>query len=660
MILKRDKDGSVKKGTTASTYNPSEEVKKAIQLMQDDFQHGHTIMHKPRQEFGGLSVIEYYNKGKRAFNSYVPPRSTHEDEAWRAQTVRPITRNKLISTAAHVTAAVLLPMVKAQNDQSEEDRDAALVMRDLIQWVVDNSDYEQEYLYGIIAALYSPATILESRYVEVLRTIKLRNERGEITKAQIIDELMSGFNMSVVPVDELYISNFYERNIQKQRFLIRRELVWYEDAKAEYGSHPDFRHVPNNGSRHFYVPEEDTFYNEQDHETIGQGLVEKITYYNRADDLKLVAIAGILVTAPDNPNPRIDKQYPYSKTFFEPFDEGKCFYGKHAADRMSNDQEVADTMYNMVLDAAYLSLMPPMAHYGQEEIGSAVVVPGAVTSLSPDSKLEAIKINSDIRAGMEALSMVERSIDQSSSDPIRSGQTPDRGATAYELSLVEKNAIITLGLFGKMIRALVEDYTDLLIGDILQHMSTAKSMETMSDGVKLKFQTFLLPDQVETGRTVTKKIQFSDDLADELELKSPKDISFELYDKEMKDGKDDTLIYLVNPSVFRKLRFRVTTNPEELEPTNKQVERALNLEAYDRMIQNQFVDQEAITREFLVGSYRPGESDKYMAKNKGLPDGGAAALEAAQGTAPRPKGVNGNLTGQLTGSNSLANANVQR
>jgi len=127
-----------------------------------------------------------------------------------------------------------------------------------------------------------------------------------------------------------------------------------------------------------------------------QRLVEEVIYYNRIEDLELVYLNGVLVTASDEPNKRKDKKYPFSKLIYELIDEGKFFYGKSLAFKMAPDQEIIDQLYQMVIDGSFLKLMPPTAIYGEEQFNSSIVAPGAITIMKENSKMEKIDIGTDI------------------------------------------------------------------------------------------------------------------------------------------------------------------------------------------------------------------------------------------------------------------------
>lgn len=637
---------------TASLYSPGKEVIGVTAEVLSDYLAGQEIQTRTREEFNGRSLLEEINANQKAFNSYVPPRSSDPEDSWRAQTVRPVTRNKLISIAAHVTAAILYPNVFAQNSEDDEDKDASIVMRDLIEWTIDNSNYEKSFIQAVISALVDPAIILEAQFLEVMRTVKIKsgekNEDGsyKYTKKQILDEVLSGFKAFVLPCQHLLIANIYEPDIQRQRFLIKDRYIDYKEAKLIHGEHASFIYVKP-GVVTVFDDVSRTFYDVVDEEAKSR-LVKETTYYCRADDLELVFVNGILMCAPDAPLKRNDKLYPFAKSGYEPLNNGQFFYLKSAANKLGSDQELVDTLYNLILDGTFLQLMPPMALYGSEDINSSVTIPGMVTSFrDPNTKLENIGPRSDIRAGLETIGMVERSIAQSSQDDIRSGNAQSGDRTAREIVLLEKNAQIQLGLFGKMIGFLVKDFGYLMIGDILQHMTVAQLDEITGE---TRYKSFLLHDKMEDGQKITKKIKLAPELVGKADIgaEEMRQMQYELLAQEGGiDGKKR--IYLVNPEMLPKLKYKVSVNVDEMNPKSKALERALGLEAYDRLIQNPLIDQEAVTRDFLIDSLRPGESDKYIKKEAPM----APPTEGPMGIPTGQKGINGNLAGQITGSNSL-------
>lgn len=634
-----------------SAYQPKKAERAAIQRDVEDFRIGWDNLNRPLTEYNHRSVIGEMNANQKSFNTYVPPRSDDPDESWRAQTVRPIVRNKLISIAAHVTAELLIPGVFAQNKNQDEDKDASQVMRDCVEWVIYNSNYPRSFLLGVISALVNPAVIFHQEFAEVMRKVKRMQEDGTWKIEEILDEVFSGFFTHNVPVNELLIANLYEPNIQRQRFLFRQKYVDYEEAKLVHGSKPNFKYVKK-GVQVVFNDADNTFYETHD-DNLNGVLVHEVVKYDRFLDLQLTYINGILLCDPEYPLQRHDKLYPFAKSGYEPINDGKFFYYKSAANKLGNDEDLVNTLYNMIMDGTFLSLMPPLALYGNEEINASVMVPGTVTSLRENTKLESIAPKSDIRAGLEAIALAEKSIIESSSADQRQGIASDKTMPATETIVLEQNAKIALGLFGKFIAFLVEDVGKLMIGDILQHL-TVPEIDSITGIVDpLKYKTLLMPDQVIDGKKVTKKIRFSEDMlgSDEFTPEDRKSKSFQLLEEE---GGLETKnrIFDVNPELFRTLKFKITVSAEKLTPMNKALEKAMNLELYDRAIRNPLADQEAVTRDFLFETYKPGESDKYIKKMDAM--GGLFGSPFMEPGKKQP-GVNTNIVGQVTGSNSLSN-----
>ncbi len=622
-FIERDKSGKPI-NAQVSAYNPPIEVKNRTEQVKQDYEIGHTIMHRGWREFNDKSILEQMNSDQRAFNSYVPPRSNDPDESWRIQTVRPITRNKIISIAAQVTANLMVPKAFAQNTNDEEDKQAANVMNDLIEWTIKNSDYEYTMLHGIISALVNPALILKAEFAQVMQTIKAKNERGEITDKQVVDEILSGFQTHIVPVEELFIANIYEHEIQRQRFLIRRRFISFDEAEAIYGEFPNFKFVKP-GVNVLFSEEDELFYEQKDDSLARRDLVEEAIYYNRREDVQIPFINGVV---PDNAminhsmlhrDNQNRPKYPFAKTGYEPIDEKRFFYFKSAVSKLGPDQNLVDTLYNMLMDGTFRLVMPSYAVFGDEDVDSSIAVPGTITNFSKNTKIEPIVNDMNIQAGFAALEKVESSITESSQDSSRAGVAGAGGRTAFEISRLEQNARIQLGLFGKMIAKLVIDFGNLMVDDILRHMTVGAAEELLGGQVRLKFRTFLLPDQTDRGKKVTKRIIFTDEftgipLGDEEELKR----SFALMEEE--GGLDaDKRIIKVNPALFAKLKFKIFVQADSILPKSEALEKVLNLEAYDRMIINPFTDQKAVTQDFLVEAFAKGESDKYMKKQEAVP-----------------------------------------
>ncbi len=640
VLLRRPTD---KKGLPIgemSTWTPTEAERDVRAMILKHFVLGNVTMYEPRVEFNDLSVTTRDQYDQMAFNTY----QSNNGEAWegdqlaswRSRAIRPVVRNKCISIAAHATARLIFPKVFAFNQNSEEDQDAARVMEDLMEWSADESNYAHTALMRVITALSSPASIGYTEYGEIYRNVKIeKGTDGKWVEKKVRDLAFPCFQDVVVPVDQLYIENFYEPDIQKQGFLIWRRVYSYSLAQTKYGDCDNFKHVTP-GVQTIYDDANRNFYQVYDN-NMRQEDVEEIVYWNRNLDLKIVLVNGVMMTASDNPNPRADKLYPFDKFGYEPINN-RCFYYKSLAFKLQHDADIVNTLYQMVVDGTYLSIFKPMVNVGGEIIASDVIVPGAVTTLSsPDADLRAINVGSDLRSGLETLSVVEQSINESSQEPIQQGIQGAAGTTAYEISRLENNANTVLGLFLQMIAKHVKDFGKLRLGDIIQYLTIGDVMQIEKDP-ELVYKTFMVGTT--PSKNTHRKILFDSNMKDSYSDDEYLNSSYELLQQEHDKGGDMT-IYQVNPALFRELSYKVSVSPDVLNPRSEDLERAYDLETYDRAIGNPVANQEEVFKLLLSTNKKTKKQpEKYIMQQpmgqpmmeQGMEDAGAGL--PASGNSP--------------------------
>ena len=604
-----------------STYNPTPEEKEMRNRILKDFMNGVTNMWTPRVEFNDLSVIQRMMVDQQSWNTYQPNNgqgmSADDIQGWRSHAMRPIVRNKCISVAAHATARLIFPKVFAYNRSSDDERDAAQVMEDLMEWAGDQSNYKYTALRRVIAALTDPVSIGYTEYVDTYHRVKGENKNGKWEYILKKDENLSGFQDYTVPADELYIENFYEPDIQKQGFLIWRRVIPYSLAKAKYGaSYPKFNEHVRQGVQTVYSDANQGFYYVYD-PIMRQFDVEELLYFNKNLDVKIIMVNGVIITDADNPNPRNDKLYPFDKFGYELINN-RCFYYKSLAFKTMQDANIVNTLYPMIVDGTYLNIFPPMVNVGSEVIGSDVIVPGAVTNLStPNASLQAIKTESNIRAGMETLQKVEESLAESAATgDVQQGTQPSGISTAYEISRLEQNATTILGLFVQMIAQHVKDFGKLRISDILQYLTIA-DVDSIEANKPLVYKTFLLHDKKSDTGSKSRKIRFDSNMPDEtLNSDEQYQMSFDVI-KEQGGINSKTELYKVNPELFRNLKYMATVSPDVLNPRSEDLERAYDVELFDRLIMSPIADQEEALRLLLrTNPNTRKDVDKYIMKKQ--------------------------------------------
>lgn len=611
------------KKDTPSTYLPTPEEAKTRQEILKDFQLGWQTMHLPRPEFNDLSLYQRHITDMLSFNTYQPndgnPMLEDRLEGWKSNAMRPLPRNKSISIAAHETARLTIPKIFAYNENSDEQTDAAKIMGYLVDWAREQANYTHTALFRVIMSLYSPISWGYSEYNEVYRRVKDRQDAaGKWTYKNVIDEDESGFQHLPVSTDQVYFANFYERNAQKQDFIILRRIISYDKAKAKYEDlYPNFKFVKpgiiitvsdaNNGQ----------FYNVYDPHMIGED-VEEVIRWRKSDDCKDIMVNGTLLTQAESPNPRQDHQYPMDCFYYLPINE-RCIAGKSLVFAMQGDATIVNTLYQLMIDGEILKRFPPTVTTGSDKIGMDVMVPGMNLAFSDkDVEVKPVNVIGESQSMMDMLEKVESSVSETSQDPIQQGQSPvGPPSTAYEISRIETNAATILGLSMKFIAQHAINYGKLLVSDIVQYLTIA-DVEKITDDGGLIYKTFFTNEPGKSGQM--NKIQFDANMPETMTEDEKMEMSWKLLIAQGGE-KANTVLYKVNPILFRNYKYVNTVDADVLNPRSADLIRAYDLETYDRAINNPMADQEMLYKDLLL-STNPKTSrnpDKYVKKQEPVP-----------------------------------------
>lgn len=590
-----------------TTYVPSDEEKKCRTEFLLDFRLGWQTMHLPRPEFNDYSLYQRHIVDMLAFNAYQEndgnPMLEDRLGGWRSRAMRPLQRNKAISIAAHMTASQLVPKLFAYNEEDEEQEDSAKVMSYMVDWAREQAKYPFMALYRTIASLYSPISWGYTEYAQTYRNVKASKDpvTGKWTYNQELDPEQSGHQHTPVAADQVFFPNFYERDCQKQDFIIFRRIISIDQFHAKYPveQYPNAAYVKggivvtvddaNSGFYQVYDPH------------MRQYEVEELIRWRKSTDSQEVMCNGIMITEPYAANPRADHQYPWDCFYYLPINE-KCIAGKSLVFALGPESTLLNTQYQMINDANSLNLFPPTVTSGSDKTGVDVMVPGLNLAFA-EKEVTVVPLrtatDNSINTAMAVMQNVEKSLSESSQDPIQQGQTNANPSTAYEISRIEQNAATVLGLTMKFLaNSHVIPYGKLLLSDILQYETTVNVVKITGEG-GLVYKTFFVNEPGQAGKK--NKISFDGNMPDTMTDDQKMDMSWKLL---LAQGgtKANTVLYKVNPSLFRSYRYVFTIDSDVLNPRSADLIRAFDLETYDRAINSPVANQETLYKNLLMGS----------------------------------------------------------
>ncbi len=607
--------GNINDKTVVSAYQPSREIREFTAGVRKDFSFGEEILNKPWIELNDLSVIERMNRDQRTFNAFVDESVEDPNEAWKWRGTRSKARNKAIAMHAQLTAGYIIPMFMAQNDADEEDRVFSDVMRDIAEWMVNNSDYKSSFLMTAMGMLVNPVTYMGAEYAEVFQTIKEKTNDGYST-TEILDEVLSGFQAPVYSADQILITNAHQQNIQKQRRIIKRKYVEYEEAKAKYGEHENWIYV-SPGMKSI-CGDDGLFYDVKDDDH--PYLVEEVTALSRRDDSEVCFIGGIYLgneNVEHNPIRHRDNRnaprYNVVPFGYQRINEHFFCY-KSLMNSQYWDNQLLDAQYEVGMNRIFLEANMPVAVSGSDKIDSEIVFPNSVVAFADkDVKVSPLMPAANIGNILSGMAIVEKSIDESSVSDVTGGQLPEGDTKATALNIAEKNAKTLLAGVGKTLAESMVQYGRLMSDIAVQHLTIPQVLEIEGKEGKLKYPTFILNNKAVGGKNVSKIIRFDDSLLGREMTDDQKE------QKEIKMAIDagypemEQAIYHINPELFSRMKYLVRIEPERMFPRNEEFMQAMYSQIYAQFESNPYVSLESLTRKTLYQYFR-GETEELMAK----------------------------------------------
>jgi len=629
---KETKELIAKGGLAAAKYDPSDEERDVRSAIIREFTSDSLVMNAPRREFNDLSVAQRDATDFMAFNTYQPndgsPYPGDAMNSWRSGAIRPVERNKAISMAAHVGGRLGFLKVSAEDGDGSPQDGAAEVVNSQVDWVRSKWFPEEWWLHAVLQSEVSPAAHVLVEYREVMKKIKTKKVNGAWQYREEPDEALSGYHGTIIPTDQIYIPNFFEKDIQKQPHVIRRRLINWSLAKDIHGEKKNFEFVrkgkqvlwlPSGGFSYWADPE------------LSAELVEEVTYWTKAGGgARIYMLSGVIVGDHDAPNPREDGLYPIAKWFFSWIREN-CYYGKSAVFAVSHDANIINTLYPVLVDGAILDVMKPMGYVGSDVIGSDVIVPGMTTVMKdPGAKLAPLLPPMSTNGVMTAIREVEASLTETqNSDAVPADR---RNMTAYEIDAREQQLARDLTPFMSELVGASAQLTRLLVGDLLQYSTLGEISDVQGADRALKYKSFLVDRPGGKGR---RKIRF-ETLPDSLTGEQALEESFKTLEEQERLGRDVELLR-ADPRRIRKFRYSYVVGEDVLRPKSDAVKYRQNVETLDRAIAAKAaganVDMDALAEKLLFADnpVTARDTSEFMLDAPQAPPGGPQALPGQPG-----------------------------
>jgi hypothetical protein len=662
-----------------SQYQPPKEVMDLFARCQIDYGVAWQLQHRPFDEFDGASLLQRANLDQQTFGAFVGAEYVSAQRRWRWRGRKNTSRNKIIGILAQLMSAVLIPTVYASDEQDNDSKECARVMRILVEEHLRRSGYEMKFMFMVLSALVNPAVFVHVEYVQKLQTVKVRLASGEITIKEAVDDLMSGIMLNVVPIDELLLGDFFTYNLQEQPYLVRVRRISYDVARGIYGDKyfdtvngeekDRFDYVTAGKTRVFAATQENQTLYDIDWTEGDANMVQEAKFYYRGEDLEVTFVGGVFMGENDHANPdqiynlnpfthrrmtQVDESwgtmpvYPFAKSGAEPLDPGMRFaYYKSIAAKEYWDDATLNMMERLMVDGAHLDVMKPILISGIAKYDSNVIAPGAVASLPMGATVAPYQLSPNIAAAMNVISKQEGDLSDSTIAPLLQGQLGVRqSATAIAAAVANAKRMLTV--MTVLTADLVRQVGDLTVDCIVLNETVGELNMEVQGTVGMKFMTYLVRGK-DKGRDMTHKIVMTDRYTGrKISDAQKREREWKLWE-EAGGGKSGGMkIWEVNPYQFARRKYTCDVDADEMLDISvgaKQQRKEKALMVLTSPAVAPFTDQAAVVDDFAIEEYGGNDPDRYKRKA-----GSADAMMQLMGGMKGPVGDQGGGTPAVGGA----------
>lgn len=476
-------------------YIASDKELAVLRDVYDRFQ----IMRKAREKkyryLGDRTPQKYWDECEKRFVSFAPSKDITEED-WQANVVMGITRNAVIQQVARAGLRVPEAKFSSFSKDGYVQTERSRIYKNLYLWSLQRERAEAKQQYIALGNYVRGNACVYEGWEDCEQEVDIITdtdpETGEVeTEKQTIKHW--GPRRQVIPVNEIYYPNYFLNDIQDQPDLVWRQVMPYTEAKMLFQTLKKWSKVKPG----FYAvgPQSEPFFKSTAVLTDLQ--VEVIRHYKsrRFGDRYRLVINGILML--DIPLPFNHKRLPFSWCLNEPLADS-FMLGMSVPFKVMNDQDTADSVWNMALDKNLLSMQKPVMTDDPD--------PSIRTYLSPGGIMQFTKGSTWMPAPIEGVSssefsLLQEALRQAKEDSGVSGgggsMTAKGGTvTARQAIMMEEESKRILGISMTNLEGLERDIAAQRILNIKQFApGVGEKLETegaeLDNGSKGRFVAFM-------------------------------------------------------------------------------------------------------------------------------------------------------------------------
>lgn len=516
------------------SYMPNDEDLKDLNEVLNSYTWMRNVMSQEYNYFNGRNLYEVIDDWMKRWNGFIPPMNPLIDQT-QSQIFVNFTRNAVISYLARVALNPVKSEIIAVNKKTGlPNRRFAEALKDMNQYSLNEENGPAKFLQNALEACVKGTVVVYEGYLKNVQEedvpYEFDAETGKVKTKKQERVIFDNCYQKVVRLEDFFIYNAFEPDVQKQPKIIWRQLTSYFEAWSEFSHYENWKYVVP--GRYTYATTQMTFYTNELYTSLTFDQVEILRYFCRRTNKYILVVNGIVMYS--GPIPFKDGKYPFAKTVNEPFGND-FFWGNGHPGKYMGEQDLINSFINMMADKTINSLLPTGLSSDLDDlIEDDTIQIGKIRKVSDISKWmwwEAPPVNSgEQNMFQQVINLAKESANVGAADMV----TPEGGkVTARQVLLKQQDLVGKLSFNTNFLEDLEVDRTKLRLSHIMQFYAIPKIEKiTGKNGKELNEMVYrdikLSNTELSDGRKGTKVIKLIGDeyknpdnrlkLADELSV----------------------------------------------------------------------------------------------------------------------------------------------
>lgn len=426
---------------------------------------------KPREEFDGMTYLQYWTQNERWANTYIKPKINKTDITFQSGMLR----TKLLAFVSSIISLNLKPDILAYDRNNIRINSLGNAMEDIIDKTEEIENDEEKQLLRVYELLKQGTTFVE----EVWSKEKCLEK--EITKefdgrfntqnwTQKIEETTGKAIRNIISGRDVYLGNLREYLSQNQPYIYTVQTKTYDSCKAIYGDWEMWQYVPSKKVQILGGSETSLLNGSWALEDHPDGEVEIIRYQDVQHYEYQILINGVPMLPLGYPLPW-GRRYNIEQQNLEPI-RNDFAYGKSFIFKNKNTVGLLDEMLRMAVLKTYSSFKPPYLNTSGVIIPQDVLNPGKITMGVPAGALKPITelaVQGVTNGEFSMIQEIKNFVDQNTASQTFTGMKEQGTVTATQVIELQRQARIMLGVVILSVSLMEKKIAGMRLFNIMQN-----------------------------------------------------------------------------------------------------------------------------------------------------------------------------------------------